>query len=81
MTVKVRRWGNSLGVRIAKPLAEGIHLREGAEVNVRLEQGRIVVEPVRPRRRYSLVSLVAGMTPSRRHEEVEVSGPVGNEAW
>ena len=81
MTVKVRRWGNSLGVRIAKPIAEGVHLREGTEVNVRLERGRIVVERVRAKPHYTLASLLAGLTPASRHEEVGTGAPAGREGW
>ncbi len=81
MTVKIRRWGNSLGVRIAKPLAEEIHLLEGTEVDIKLEGGRLVIVPVRTLPHFTLASLLAGATPARRHEEVESGGPAGGESW
>ena len=81
MTVKVQRWGNSLGLRISKVLAKGAHLRDGSEVDLQLEKGRIVVVPVRPRRRYDLETLLAGYRPEHFHGEVDVDAPVGKEVW
>ncbi len=34
---RLLRWGNSMGVRIAKRDARRLHLREGADVLVRIE--------------------------------------------
>ena len=35
MITTVQKWGNSLGVRIPKPLAEDTRLHEGSQVDVR----------------------------------------------
>jgi antitoxin MazE len=49
MQVRVARWGNSLGLRIPKDIAQRAGLREGARVDVDVEGDRIVVSPARPR--------------------------------
>lgn len=36
MGVKVSEWGNSLGIRIPKDVAEALHLKKGDEVEVRV---------------------------------------------
>ncbi|NNN07202.1 MAG: AbrB/MazE/SpoVT family DNA-binding domain-containing protein [Elusimicrobia bacterium] len=50
MITKVRKWGNSLGVRLPKSAALEVGVRVGAEVDVSASDGRIVVRPVKPAR-------------------------------
>ncbi len=58
MRTKVRKWGNSLGVRIPSGVAADAHLEEGAEVDVTVRDGELVIVPV-----LSLTQLIAGITP------------------
>jgi len=46
MITKVQKWGNSLGVRIPKPMAEDTRLRAGSPVDVREEGDRLIIVPV-----------------------------------
>lgn len=48
MQVQVSRWGNSLGVRLPKELAQRLGIGEGSRVDVTEEQGRIVISVERP---------------------------------
>jgi antitoxin MazE len=80
MSVTLHRWGNSVGLRLPKPLLERLGLKEGSEVDIRIEGNRIVVEPTR-RRRYTMAELLEGMTPDNRPEEVDWGPPVGREVW
>jgi antitoxin MazE len=61
MQVQVARWGNSLGLRIPKDVAQQAGLREGARVDVKADGDRIIICPARPR--YVLADLLKGMTP------------------
>jgi antitoxin MazE len=61
MRVRIRRWGNSLGLRIPQDIIRRTGLKEGAEADVALDEGRIVIAPPAPR--YELKDLLAGMTP------------------
>ena len=81
MLAKVRKWGNSLALRLPKALADetGVHLESPVEITVR---GRtIVIEPVREKESYDLDKLLAGVKPENLHEETDFGSPVGKEAW
>jgi antitoxin MazE len=73
------RWGNSKAVRIPKAVLEQANLREGDELEIRVEHGRIAIEPLKAK--LTLESLVAGITPENRHGEMDWGKPVGREVW
>ena len=77
MQVRVARWGNSLGLRIPKDIAQRVGLREGARVDVEVEGDRIVVSPARPR--YVLAELLKGMTPDAMREAFDWGPDKGRE--
>jgi antitoxin MazE len=77
MNVRVARWGNSLGVRIPRHIAEHAGLRAGAQVEVEAEGDRIVIRYARPR--YRLGELLQGMTPEAMHEAFEWGPDRGRE--
>jgi antitoxin MazE len=78
MRVTIKRWGNSAAVRIPSPIMDAAQVRLDQQVDVREEQGRIIIEPVRAPP-FDLASLIAGITDENRHAEIESGGPVGNE--
>jgi antitoxin component of MazEF toxin-antitoxin module len=45
MESRVQRWGNSLAVRIPKPLAAEIGLEDSSPVELSLQDGKLVVAP------------------------------------
>jgi antitoxin MazE len=77
MPVRIARWGNSLGVRIPKHIAERIGLREGARVEVAAEADRIVITRAPPR--YLLGELLRGMTPEAMREAFDWGPDKGRE--
>lgn len=80
MQTKVQKWGNSLGVRIPRPLADQAEINEGSVVEIEEVDGSITIRTVVPSE-YTLDELVAGITDENRHDEVETAESVGNEAW
>ncbi|MFZ4676715.1 MAG: AbrB/MazE/SpoVT family DNA-binding domain-containing protein [Nodosilinea sp.] len=80
MVATVAKWGNSLAVRIPQHVVKEIQLTEGAEVDLVVIDGNLLIRP-RPRRRYSLDELIAAITPENLHSEVESGAAVGNEVW
>jgi antitoxin MazE len=80
MVATVAKWGNSLALRIPQHILQEIELVEGAEVDLVVIDGNLVVKP-RSRQRYSLDELVDGITPENLHSEIETDVSVGNEAW
>lgn len=75
MRTKVRKWGNSLGVRIPSVVAADAHLADGAEVELTVRDGELVIVPV-----LSLPELVARITPENLPELVD-DMPRGAEVW
>jgi len=77
--VQVVKWGNSQGVRLPKEVLRQARLEGGDELTVRVENGRIALEPAVPE--ITLEKLVAGITPRNRHREQDWGTPAGNEVW
>ena len=75
----VQKWGNSLGVRIPKAMAEQAGLAEGTQVSCELAGEEIVIRKQRPH--YTLEELVEGMSPDNAHAELDWGSPVGQEHW
>lgn len=80
MITTIRKWGNSLGMRIPKNLAKDMQVEEGSSVEISVRKGRLVVTPLKGKE-YSLEELVADIKPSNLHEEVEFGAPIGREVW
>lgn len=80
MRAKIQKWGNSLAVRIPKALAELVEFSDGREVELSVEEGRMIVQAA-PARRYTLDELIGGITAENRHDEIGTGPTVGNEAW
>ena len=80
MHVLVKKWGNSASVRIPAAVMEAARLHLDQTVDVREEQGRIVIEPVRPNE-FELAKLLAGINADNLHAEVSFGPAVGKEAF
>ncbi|HOA73938.1 MAG TPA: AbrB/MazE/SpoVT family DNA-binding domain-containing protein [Phycisphaerae bacterium] len=79
MTSIVRKWGNSLGVRIPRSVAEAVSLESGTQVEIKTEAGRIIITPAAPR--YTLEDLLKRVSKKNLHEEIDFGTPQGKEAW
>lgn len=73
----VKKWGNSPAVRLPAAVMEAAHLTLDQAVEVRAENGRVIIEPVAPA--YSLDELLAGIAPENRHAEADFGAPQGKE--
>jgi len=80
MQTRVQRWGNSIALRIPEYLAEQAGLAENAAVELSLDNGRLVIEPV-TESNLTLDELLADVTDENLHREAETGAPVGNEVW
>jgi antitoxin MazE len=76
----VKKWGNSAAVRIPAPVLESAGVELEDEVDIHVEGGRIVIEPVR-RKTYELSELVQGITRDNLHREIDFGDVEGSEAW
>ncbi len=76
----VKKWGNSAAVRIPAAVLEAAKVGLDQPVDLHVEGGRIVIEPLRPVR-YNIADLVAGITDDNRHAPVDMGNAVGQDAW
>jgi antitoxin MazE len=79
MQARIQKWGNSLALRIPKSFAAETHLEQDALVDLALEDGRLVVTPVRSGS--TLAQLLERVTEENRHGEQEMGPAVGREVW
>ena len=80
MNQHVRKWGNSLALRIPATLSEALGLKEDDKVEMREESGRLVIEK-KNAKHPTLEELLAGVTPENIHPETDWGPPVGKEIW
>ena len=74
---QIVKWGNSLAVRIPKPLAEEAGVREGDSIVIEAADGLI---HLRPKQRVpTLRELVAQITPGNRYDEIQTGPERGKE--
>ena len=77
MSVVLKKWGNSVAVRIPATIMETAKLKVEQKVELRVEQGKIIIEPTA--RNYAIKELVAKITSKNKHNEVDFGVPVGRE--
>ena len=75
MAVTLQKWGNSIGVRLPKPMLEQVGLKEGAQVEVLVEGDHLVLR----RQRLKLADLLARCEPGNRPDPIEWGPPAGRE--
>jgi len=73
----IQRWGNSLALRLPKPIAEQLNLSEGADVILSVERGALVVR--KKPKRTTLAELLAQCRDDNRHAPIDWGQPVGRE--
>lgn len=86
MHITVKKWGNSASVRIPAAMMQALNIQPESVVDIRQEQGRIIIEPVLQQekvriRKYSLDDLLSQITDENQHHEVDFGKPMGKEIW
>ena len=79
MRATVRKWGNSASVRIPQAILQAARLELDAPVDIREEDGRIVIAAIREPE-VVLADLLAGITDDNLHAAADFGEPVGDEA-
>jgi antitoxin MazE len=78
MKTEIKKWGNSLALRLPLPLAASLSIVEGATVNLSIQDDSLLVTPAR--KKYKLSDLLADHKKSST-DETDWGKPVGEEAW
>lgn len=74
MRVWIKKWGNSPSVQTPAAVMSMVNLTLGTLVEVRADNGRIIIEPVYPRE-IDLDELIDGITADNLHAEVDFGEP------
>jgi len=77
MQVQLSKWGNSLGLRLPRALAQQIGASEGQKVNIIADGARLIIEPVAPA--LSLQDLLVNMTPEAMRAAFDWGEDAGRE--
>ena len=78
MEAVVKKWGNSLGIRIPNILAKGLSLRDGSYVNIDDTGNAIVIRPLKKNKLSEMIKLI---NKENLHDEINTGEPVGKEIW
>ena len=78
MKITIKKWGNSLGIRIPKPFADEMGIDENSIVEMDVVGGVIVIKPVKKGR--TLKELMDDVTEENTHRQI-LDDSKGNESW
>jgi len=78
MTVSIKKWGNSLALRIPKDIAQTLHIENESTLELSIKDGALVIEP---QKSTLLENLVSRIDTDNLHTEVDTGKAVGNEEW
>jgi antitoxin MazE len=79
-TATIGMWGNTQAIRLPKAYCEQLGLRAGDEVELSLENKRLVIE--KPEERYTIQNLIKNWNGIRGGgPEIDWGEPVGSEVW
>jgi antitoxin MazE len=80
MQTKIKKWGNSLALRIPKSFALDVNLEQNKLVDISIEKNSIIITPI-GKKEYSLEKLLKGISKNNLHGEFDTGAAVGKEIW
>jgi antitoxin MazE len=78
MEAVVRKWGNSLGIRIPNPIVRELSLKDGSFVDINDRGKEIIIKLIQKNK---LSEMLSKISEQNIHKEIETGGPVGKEIW
>jgi antitoxin MazE len=77
----LKRWGNSLAVRIPASVAGEVAFSEGQEVDVEVQDGKVLIRPHKAIRRFSRERYLQQLRDRQLvpHETIDFGEPQGSE--
>ncbi|MFB6212420.1 MAG: AbrB/MazE/SpoVT family DNA-binding domain-containing protein [Candidatus Magasanikbacteria bacterium] len=79
-STKIKKWGNSLAVRVPKKIVDRLNLRENSPVHLEMRDGELKIKP-RESRNYTLEELVNEIDENNLHDSIDTTKTVGKEVW
>jgi antitoxin MazE len=82
MRAQLKKWGNSLALRVPTGLLAELNLSENSTVDLKVEDGKLIIAPMQKKKwKYSLEELLAGVSEENIHPETDWGSAVGEELW
>jgi antitoxin MazE len=78
MEAVIKKWGNSLGVRIPNHLVRELALKDGSLVDI-CDKGKTII--IKPLQKNNLSAMLKNVTDQNIHKEIDFNSPVGKEIW
>lgn len=76
----IRKWGNSLGLRIPRAFADELGLEDGTTIDLSLQGGHLIIRAVHPNDAV-LQNLLDRVKDDQLHGEIDTGPPRGGEHW
>ena len=80
-TSQIKKWGNSLAVRIPQRVAEELGLSDNTDIEITSNSKAIMIKASAPIQKLTLEALLEGVTPASVHGEFDWGSDVGAERW
>jgi len=77
MVTSVKKWGNSLGIRLPKSIADEVFLNEGSNLKISVNKGKIELTKIDSE--LELDDMLAEINSQNLHNEIDSGVIVGNE--
>jgi len=82
-TMRVNRWGNSLGIRFPGEFAERVQIKEKSLVEIRTDGDKLIITKVPEKETRKTIQELFAQYPADyiEDEEFDWGDPVGGEIW
>ncbi len=78
MTVALKKWGNSLALRVPKDIAKTLSIEYNSIIELTIVNGTLILKP---KKSTLLEDLVSQINNQNLHREVSTGRSIGNEEW
>ncbi len=78
MILQVKKWGNSLAVRLPKDISKALSVQNDSFVELKLVKDGLLLKP---KKSSELDKLISQINPKNLHTEIKIGKSVGNEIW
>jgi antitoxin MazE len=78
MEAVVKKWGNSLGIRIPNLIVREFSLKDDSLIDIKAQGDEIIIKPMQ---KNILMEMLDSINEKNLHEAIETTGPVGKEIW
>ncbi|MCL2123588.1 MAG: AbrB/MazE/SpoVT family DNA-binding domain-containing protein [Desulfovibrionaceae bacterium] len=80
--VQITKWGNSLGFRIPRGIADSLNIQAGDTLELAPAEGGLMLKKAfRKGKRFALADILDSFSPSSAQPEVDFGTPQGEEVW